>query len=71
MGKLDDAELVIHALPPSGAGYGEHIAEAILTESQVVDAVRGHLERQGWTILVHATAIQHGHDLVANEAASD
>jgi hypothetical protein len=41
------------------------MAEAVLTEDAVVAAVRRLLERHGWKILVHATAIQHGHDLVA------
>ena len=31
--------------------------------------VRGQLELEGWTILVHATAIQHGHDLVAERGS--
>jgi hypothetical protein len=31
--------------------------------------VRGQLELEGWTILVHATAIQHGHDSVAERGS--
>lgn len=37
----------------------------MLTEDDVIDAVRDYLVRQRWEILLRATALQRGHDLVA------
>jgi Holliday junction resolvase-like predicted endonuclease len=37
----------------------------MLTEDEVIDAVRDHLLEQGWRVLSRATAIQHGDDLIA------
>ena len=37
----------------------------MLTEDQVVDAVRSHLEQEGWLIRSFAHAHQHGDDVVA------
>lgn len=37
----------------------------MLTEDDVIDAVRDLLVERGWTIVARATAIQRGHDLVA------
>lgn len=40
----------------------------MLTEDQVVDAVRAHLEAQGWVIESFAHAHQRGDDIVAARA---
>jgi hypothetical protein len=37
----------------------------MLTEDDVIDAVRDYLIRQRWQILLRATALQRGYDLVA------
>jgi hypothetical protein len=37
----------------------------MLTEDDVIDAVRDHLMRHGWRIVARATATQRGYDLVA------
>jgi hypothetical protein len=39
--------------------------EQLLTEDEVVAAVRGHLEGAGWVIKTWALAIEHGDDIVA------
>ena len=37
----------------------------MLTEDDIIDAVRDHLIRHGWNIVARATATQRGYDLVA------
>jgi len=37
----------------------------MLTEDNVIDAVRDHLTEDGWQIVERATVTQRGHDLVA------
>ena len=41
------------------------VAPAVLTEDQVIDAVRDYLVRRSWRIVARATAVQRGDDLVA------
>jgi hypothetical protein len=41
------------------------LEDKMLTEDDVVLAVRAHLEARGWTIVSQALAVQRGDDLVA------
>lgn len=43
----------------------EYPAVAVLTEDEVIDAVRDYLVARSWRIVARATAIQRGDDLVA------
>lgn len=38
---------------------------SVLTEDQIINAVRGFLERDGWSVQSQASASEHGDDLVA------
>ncbi len=40
----------------------------MLTEDAVVDAVAGHLEREGWSVESRVLAVQQGDDLVVTRA---
>lgn len=46
-------------------GVTDPVAAAVLTEDEVIDAVRDYLVGRSWRIVSRATAVQRGDDLVA------